>query len=648
MTSSDKHAYNNSILAVDINHGKSLRGSEMRHKVSLCCTLCLMVFFCIPTTTFAAKKILYIDSYFPNYQWSAGITAGIQSILEDREDVELKIFRMDTKRNQSEEYKKAIALTARDLINSWHPDLIIASDDNASKYLIAPWFKESDIPIVFCGLNWDASIYGFPTRNIIGMVEVSHVNSILDTLRPFARGDRIGFLASDTVTEHKEVQNISKRFDIQLTFRFVRTFDELKQAFLELQQETDMMLLQECRSVTGFNHKEMIQFVHENITIPTGTTHKFLMHYVLVTHAKFAREQGRYAAKTALNILNGTPPSEIPVTYNKKAAIYLNMTIARTLGIKFPMPLLENAHLISKDLHKVLYINSYHKGYQWSDDIEKGLLKALHIKSNADGSLDTSSSEVDFRLFRMDTKLNQSQTFIDQSVQTARDIIESWKPDIVVISDDNAAKHLIEPFYKNSSFPIIFCGLNWDASVYNFPRETIDLLKLYAKGSRLGYIGSDNLSNRKSLHNFKKQLGLQFSSGKLLRDLKSWKREYVQIQGKVDMLIWLTANDLPGWDQKKIHAFVLENTRIPTGSMAGHLTSYTLLGNVKIAAEQGWWAGKTVLRILNGTAPSAIEETTNKQSKLYLNMPLAKKMNIKFPMSLLEKATFIENQSLQK
>ncbi len=634
----------------------------MRHKKLICCTLCLLIFFfCIPTTTFAAKKILYIDSYFPTYQWSAGITAGIQSILEDRNDIELKIFRMDTKRNQSEEHIQAIALTARDLILSWQPDLIIASDDNASKYLIAPWFKNSDIPVVFCGLNWDATVYGFPTRNITGMVEVSHANSIINTLKPFASGNRIGFLAADTITEHKEIQNISKRFGIQFNFRFARTFDELKQAFLDLQQETDMILLQECRSVTGFNHKEMIKFVLKNIQIPTGTTHKFLKHYVLVTHAKLAEEQGHYAAETALKILSGIPPSEIPVAYNKKATIYLNMSIARTLGIKFPMALLENAHLTSTDLPKVLYINSYHKGYQWSDDVEKGLLKALHIKSRADGSLDTSNSEVDFRLFRMDTKLNKSQTFIEQSVQTARDIIESWKPDIVVFSDDNAAKYLIEPFYKKSSFPIVFCGLNWDAKIYNFPRETttgmvevdpimetIDLLKLYAKGKRLGYIGSDNLSNQKSLENFRKQLGLQFSSGKLLRDLKSWKKQYVRIQDKVDMLIWLTANDLPGWDQEKIHTFILANTRIPTGSMGEHLVSYTLLGNVKIAAEQGWWAGNTVLQILDGTAPSAIAETTNRQSKLYLNMPLAKKMNIKFPMSLLEKATFVKNQSQQK
>ncbi|MCK5194670.1 MAG: hypothetical protein KAQ71_12730, partial [Desulfobulbaceae bacterium] len=57
----------------------------------------------------------------------------------------------------------------------------------------------------------------------------------------------------------------------------------------------------------------------------------------------------------------------------------------------------------------------------------------------------------------------------------------------------------------------------------------------------------------------------------------------------------------------------------------------------------GWWAGKTALRILDGTSPSDIPVTTNKESRVYLNMGLAKQLGIKFPMELIEKATFLEN-----
>lgn len=48
------------------------------------------------------------------------------------------------------------------------------------------------------------------------------------------------------------------------------------------------------------------------------------------------------------------------------------------------------------------------------------------------------------------------------------------------------------------------------------------------------------------------------------------------------------------------------------------------------------------MKILEGTPPSAIPVTTNKQSKLYLNMELAKHMGIQFPMDLIKESTFVK------
>ena len=148
---------------------------------------------------------------------------------------------------------------------------------------------------------------------------------------------------------------------------------------------------------------------------------------------------------------------------------------------------------------KLLYVNSYHKGYQWSDDIEKGLIKALGVKTHADGSIDPSQSKVQLSVFRMDTKLNTSEAFKQKAGLEAKALIELWRPDIVVTSDDNAAKYLILPHYMNSKIPFVFCGLNWDATVYGFPTpnvtgmvevtpllDTIEILQRYAKGNRIG------------------------------------------------------------------------------------------------------------------------------------------------------------------
>jgi hypothetical protein len=171
-------------------------------------------------------------------------------------------------------------------------------------------------------------------------------------------------------------------------------------------------------------------------------------------------EQGEWAAQAALDILAGKSPRQIPVVRNKKAKIYLNMRIAKILGVKFPLELLENAHMISAAQKKLFFVNSYHKGYDWSDGVENGLLKALRITARPDGTFDTSQSDVEIKVFRMDTKNNRSEVFKKQSGRAAKIIIDNWQPDIVVTSDDNAAKYLLVPYYKKSTIPFVYCGIN--------------------------------------------------------------------------------------------------------------------------------------------------------------------------------------------
>jgi ABC-type uncharacterized transport system substrate-binding protein len=65
----------------------------------------------------------------------------------------------------------------------------------------------------------------------------------------------------------------------------------------------------------------------------------------------------------------------------------------------------------------------------------------------------------------------------------------------------------------------------------------------------------------------------------------------------------------------------------------------------KIAEQQGWGAGQTVLRILGGTAPADIPIVSNQQSRLFLNMRLAQRLKIKFPIDLIRQTTFVGEEN---
>lgn len=615
------------------------------------------------TTKQHKKKVLYVDSYHRGYTWSDKITQAIcrtfnaklnpdDSVDNTNSIVTLRVTRMDTKRNSSIEFKKSAALKVKKLIESWKPDLVIASDDNASKFLIVPYYKDSTLPFVFCGVNGGAKKYGFPCSNVTGMIEVMLIEQIVSTLKKYAKGTRIGFIKSDTLTSLSEKDFIEKKLHCSLITRFVKDFESWKLQYQKLQQDVDILLVGNGSGIKGWDPKKAEKFVQSTTKIPTGNWDSWMASYVLVVFADVPSEQGEWAAQTALKILGGTPPSEIPITANKQARIILNMKLAKKLSIIFPFELVQNAELISAAKPKILFINSYHKGYKWSDNIEKGFNKALGIVFDSNGNIDN-KSPYHVKYYRMNTKLHRSEEYKKKAALYARDLINSWKPDIVVFSDDNAAKYLVAPFFKHSAIPFVFCGINWSASEYGFPTrnitgilevepitDTIKLLKQFSKGGRIAYIGAENFTNRKNLDHYL-DMGIKFSTGKFVETVSEWKYEYLRIQNDADLLLWFTPTGISGWDEKEILKFIEKHTKIPSGCTIDTQMKYTLCSYVNISEEQGWRVGKTAIKILNRTKPSDIPVQINRGTKLVINLKLAKRLGIKFPVELLNKATII-------
>ena len=306
-----------------------------------------------PSAISKTNKVLYIASYDTSNDWGSGIKSGIESVLKTRDNVQLKIISMDTMGMTSADTdeKMKAALNAKRLIDSWKPDLVIASDDNASKYLIVPYFKDSEIPFVFCGVNWDASKYGFPSKNVTGMIEVQLMDQLVEYLSPYARGNRIGSLRGDTMTNIGEAEYVEKQLGTEIKTYFVDNITKWKERFVQLQDEVDMILIGDIDAVK-FNEESkdnVEKFMLDHTKIPTGLWDAHYKKNGLITLATIPEEQGEYAAQAALEILDGKSPLDIPLVKNKKAKVILNMKLAKKLGIIFPMYLVEGAQIIPAD-----------------------------------------------------------------------------------------------------------------------------------------------------------------------------------------------------------------------------------------------------------------------------------------------------------
>lgn len=182
------------------------------------------------------------------------------------------------------------------------------------------------------------------------------------------------------------------------------------------------------------------------------------------------------------------------------------------LVILFFLPLSSPAYMPSIQ-PKILYINSYHPGYTWSDDIQNGITKILH---------DSLNNNYDLRIEYMDAKhkavltkdfKKDFYTFLEQKYQDTHF-------DLIMVSDIDAYNFINE--YHNSLFtniPMLFCGVEFPDSsnqanstgIYSSSdyKANIDLiLKLRPQTKKIGLICDNSLTgkaNREYMQNIIKE-----------------------------------------------------------------------------------------------------------------------------------------------
>jgi ABC-type uncharacterized transport system substrate-binding protein len=299
------------------------------------------------SASFQGKKIVWIDSYHEGYEHSDAVQRGIETVLANT-GVELKIIRLDTKRNTSENFAQQAAAQAKAEIDAFKPDVIIASDDNAQKYVIVPHYKDSDIPVVFCGVNWDASAYGYPAANVTGQVEIDLTQQLIELLKPYVSTgqNRVALIGEDTETTRKTAEAYAQHQIADVQPVFVRTYDEFKQAYLDLQGQADMLLFYNNAAIEGWDDVEAQQFILQNTKIPTGSVNGWMNDFVLITLANDASEFGSWAAQTALDVLSGKAVADIPVASNQRGTLYVNLDVAKALDVAIQPNVLRNATII--------------------------------------------------------------------------------------------------------------------------------------------------------------------------------------------------------------------------------------------------------------------------------------------------------------
>lgn len=298
-----------------------------------------------PAAAAAPARCLYVSSYHSGYEWNDGIERGLEAALGGR--CELSKFYLDGKRHLDEEYAKVKAREAHELILATKPDVVIAADDSASQYLVMPYLKDKPTPVVFCGLNWTAEPYGYPYTNSTGMIEVGPIEPLLSEVRAVVANARRGvFLSADEITQRKEFAMTKEtygRMSIAVTHKTVRTMAEWEAAYAALQDGNDFIVIGNYAGIGDWDAERARRAVRRHSRRFSVAYLDWMAPFAMLTMSKIADEQGEWAGKAAVLILDGTPPSRIPVVANRRWNMYVNGPLLQKAGLRLSPEIVRKA-----------------------------------------------------------------------------------------------------------------------------------------------------------------------------------------------------------------------------------------------------------------------------------------------------------------
>ncbi len=284
------------------------------------------------------------------------------------------------------------------------------------------------------------------------------------------------------------------------------------------------------------------------------------------------------------------------------------------LSILFLLPVTGRGEQVKKT---ILYINSYHNGYKWSDSEQNG------IKSK----LDNGPFKIDLQIEYLDAKRYNIPPVIESIYQVFKRKYLHEHFDVVIVSDDDALHFALR--YRPKLFPgtpIVFCGVNdlkkKDLAAGNLTgviesfdlTRTIDIaLKIHPEKRRMIVVGDESTAGL----GIKKQIEAIVPRFKDRLKVDYWTQfDLAEVQRRVHRLpdntflffipYFQIINDRT-YTAEEVMSAIYAHSRVPIYTSWGFLLGSGAVGGSMISGEDhGRIAAGLALKILEGTPADSI------------------------------------------
>jgi ABC-type uncharacterized transport system substrate-binding protein len=307
----------------------------------------------------SGKRVLIVQSYDPDYVWTQQINQGVLDGLQASGNV-VEILYLDAKRAPEPEKLRAASIKILARIEALAPEVVIAVDDAAQVYLVAPRLKGRKTPqVVFCGVNAPLEKYGFPAENVSGVRERWHFRqgfALIKRMIPSVK--RVAVLVEDSESGAYVIDDLWEDFQQNGPFALevagaekIATFQQWRERVSYYQAHADVLApglyntLLDKRSGQVTPPDEVMAWTNAENRKPTlGFSDVAKKHGVLCGILESGYEQGLLAGAMAREILTtGKDAGRLPVRINLKGVVMVNLKTAEKLALPVPFEIIEAA-----------------------------------------------------------------------------------------------------------------------------------------------------------------------------------------------------------------------------------------------------------------------------------------------------------------
>jgi ABC-type uncharacterized transport system substrate-binding protein len=312
-------------------------------------------------------RILRLDSYHDKFPWSDQIHQGVVQGLKDNgyeidgKRVTLDVHFMDTKRNTSAEYFEKTAKETMEYIRTTKPDIVLVSDDNATRLVVQPMRNEA-VKFVILGLNGKPSDYQLDTSpNITGVLERPHIDELMGWIeKVFGKGTSVSMLAEDSATTKflfgdRTVEKAAEKTTVKVAkLTFTNDYAAWQDTVKTASETSGVLFLGPYSTLrradgTAVEPIEALKWTLENSKVPVMNFWEEAAQLgALGGPVISGYTQGYEAAVRAAKILGGTSPKDIPFSIPPRGKLIVNQTAVDRWKVKIPLDLLEVSEIVKK------------------------------------------------------------------------------------------------------------------------------------------------------------------------------------------------------------------------------------------------------------------------------------------------------------